>query len=103
MRGNPYFKWVDRWLGIPLVLILGIWRRLKPGGHLRELKSGDRVLVIKFSAMGDTLLLLPILKAFKERVGKQGRVEVLATRINQDAFKMSPFVDALHYRLTAEP
>jgi ADP-heptose:LPS heptosyltransferase len=46
--------------------------------------------------LGDTLLLLPCLKALKEAVGPQGRVEFLCTGVNEAALEGLPWVDALH-------
>lgn len=101
MRGNPWFKFLDRVAGIPLVFLAGLWRRLVGAGGNPipgEFRAGERVLVIKLSALGDTLILMPVLKAIRQRLGPQGRLEVLATRVNLAAFKEipCPWVDALH-------
>ena len=57
------------------------------------LKAGDRVLVVKLSALGDTLLLLPVFKSIKQKVGPQGRLFMIATSVNQAALEKFPFVD----------
>ncbi|MFH2053605.1 MAG: glycosyltransferase family 9 protein [bacterium] len=96
MRGNRTFKFIDRWIGIPLVGIAGAARLL--GGRGRRsagvpLGPGDRVLVVKQAALGDTLLLLPVLKALKDRVGPQGRVVLVATPVNREVAEACPWVD----------
>jgi ADP-heptose:LPS heptosyltransferase len=96
VRGNSLFKKIDRWIGIPLVVFFGalnrvwLWFFRSPP---KILKAGDRVLVVKLSALGDTLLLLPIFKALKQQVGPAGRVLMIATSVNQAAVENVPFVD----------
>ncbi|HXB97916.1 MAG TPA: glycosyltransferase family 9 protein [bacterium] len=98
MRESLFFKRLDRWLGIPLVALLG-WLgrraelfRVPP----RRLGPGARVLAVKLSALGDTLLLLPSLKALREQLGDGGRLELLCTRVNAAALAGVPWVDELH-------
>ncbi len=96
MKGNKFFKKIDRYLGVPLVVMAGWFCRLldfltHPSAN--PLAPGDRVLVVKLSALGDTLLLLPLFKAFQQKVGKEGRILMLATPINQAALEGVPYVD----------
>ena len=98
MRDKAFCKLLDRWLGIPLVLVLGLMQRLAckaPGRLQRPLQAGDRVLVMKLSALGDTLLLLPLLKALRQAVGPQGRIEVVATEVNREVLEDCPWLDAV--------
>ena len=98
MRETRLFKLLDRWLGVPLVFIGGLWSRffgVFVGGQ-PDLGRGQRVLVIKLSALGDTLLLLPCLQALKEAVGPEGRIEFLCTSVNHAALEGVPWVDAVH-------
>ncbi len=98
LRGNSLFKLADRLAGVPLVLALGAASRLGnllAGAPARPPAPGDRVLVVKLSALGDTLLLLPVLKALKARVGPAGRVVMVATPVNEAALRGCPWVDDL--------
>lgn len=93
MRGNRFFKALDAWVGIPWVWALGLFRsRAQP----KPLGTGGRILLIKQSAMGDTLLLLPVLKALREQVGPQGVVDLLCTSVNAGVVKDLPWVDQRH-------
>lgn len=91
MRGNSLFKWVDRFLGLPLVWLLGIF---KGQGSGEAIGKGSRVLFVKFSAMGDTLLLLPLIKAAKAAIGTDGRLVMVGTPVNQAVIKNAPWLDA---------
>jgi ADP-heptose:LPS heptosyltransferase len=98
LREKQLFKAVDRYVGIPLVAVLGwLWRL----GELlrvpaRPLGPGSRVLVVKLSALGDTLLLLPCLEALRAQVGPQGRLEFLCSGVNAAALEGLPWVDQVH-------
>lgn len=98
MRETRLFKLLDRLVGIPLVFAGGLWSRsfgVFVGGQ-PDIGPGQKVLVLKLSALGDTLLLLPCLKALKQAVGPDGRVEFLCTSVNQAALEGVPWVDAVH-------
>jgi heptosyltransferase I len=96
MKGNKLFKKIDRFIGIPIVFLLGILTNLwafffRPSS--KPLSSGDNVLVVKLSALGDTFILLPVFKALKEKIGPTGKILMIATPINQAALKDFPYMD----------
>jgi heptosyltransferase III len=95
MRGKDSLKLIDRWVGVPLVWFLGLRSKLLNKPFDKPLGDGDHLLVVKLSALGDTLLLLPVLKALKKRVGPHGRVVAVATSINEAAFRYNPWIDRL--------
>lgn len=57
-RGNPYLKVVDRYVGIPLVWLLG---KLRPHRQHRPAVI-RRIAIIKGAAIGDTVLLSAIVQ-----------------------------------------
>ncbi len=95
MKGNKLFKKIDRFFGIPLVFVLGLAAKLFNFFRKPEvtLATGDRVLAVKLSALGDTFILLPVFKALKEKVGPEGRVIAIVTPINEAALEGFPYVD----------
>ncbi len=100
MKGNKNFRKIDYYLGVPLVLMAGLFCRLldlvtRPAR--KPLSPGDRILVVKLSALGDTLLLLPLLKTLHQKVGKEGRLVMLATSINRAAVEKTPYVDEVFF------
>lgn len=90
MRGNRLFKALDRWLGVPLVRLLGL---LKGPCRAAPLGPGGRVLLVKQSALGDTLLLLPLVKALRGAVGAAGAVDLACTRVNLAAARDLAWLD----------
>src|SRR5258708_4237536 len=87
MRGNRFFKFIDKGIGVPLVFLSGLWLGLKKRMADRRpfhLQKGDAILIVKLSALGDTLLLLPALKALRQSVGPAGRIEMIATSVNEE-------------------
>ena len=66
-RKSRKLKILDRWLGIPLVLLAMV---LIPVRKMRCLlcSKANRVLIIKLSALGDTVLMLPALQLLQENL-----------------------------------
>lgn len=59
-RGNPLLRFLDRYVGIPLVSVLGRLRRKKSLP-----KTLDKIGVIKLSGIGDVVLLARWIRALK--------------------------------------
>ncbi len=91
MRGNKLFKLIDRYAGIPLLYILKAAGFIFPFQRFvkREFKT---CLVIKQSALGDTILMLPAIKKIKE---SGYRVVMVATRVNEAAARACGYIDEL--------
>ncbi|MGQ9630800.1 MAG: lipopolysaccharide heptosyltransferase II [bacterium] len=93
MRGSRLFRLLDKILGVSLIFILGVWDRAR-----RSIKRGQRneeigrILVIKLSAVGDTVLLSPILHDLRDHYHR-AHIAMLATPINYDVVAHCPHVD----------
>lgn len=86
-RGNFWLKAADRYLGIPCLLSLSLFK------SKGEKAGGDKsVLAIKVGTIGDTLLLLPVLKAIKE---KSGSLHVIASPNNVEVLRRYDFIDSI--------
>lgn len=81
-RGNTLFKLADRWLGVPLVILSGLLAKKRK----QPLDSPQNILVIKLSAMGDSILLIPALRALRQKY-KDASISVLCTKINSAIFE----------------
>ncbi len=58
-------KWLDRFLGIPLVYAARMLEVLRPGGRKRV--EPRRILMIKLWGAGNVVLIIPIIRALKRR------------------------------------
>src|SRR5258705_7752316 len=101
MRGNSFFKLIDRLVGVPKLAFLAFLKRLRPAPSgperkPRGLSRGSKLLVVKLSAMGDCLLLLPILRAAREAIGPAGRIEVVVTPVTAMVVQDLGWIDAVH-------
>ncbi|MBN1823151.1 MAG: glycosyltransferase [Endomicrobiales bacterium] len=87
-RGNAFFKAADRFVGIPVVFIMGLFTGKEPA------PDGDpkSIAVIKLSAMGDTVLLTPALLALKKKY-PGAKIDAVCTDINKAVFSKCGCVD----------
>ncbi len=93
MRGNLLFKIIDKYAGIFAVFYLSIFRKtLKETGKQQDIKN---ILVVKLSALGDTILLFPVVKALKENY-KTSKIVVVCTEINREIWETVPYVDKIY-------
>ena len=88
-RGNFWLRVLDRYVGIPLLCLLYLFRAIKKTGQ--EVNS---VLVIKIGTIGDTLLLMPVLKAIKDAY-PEAFLTVIGSKNNYEVLSRYSFIDSL--------
>lgn len=90
MRGNWIFKSIDRYVGIPLIFLLGFF------AFPVSKKRGEysKILLIKLSAMGDTILMIPAIRALRRRF-PQATIKMVVTDINKEIVKRCPYLDGI--------
>lgn len=64
MRGNKLFRFLDSILGTLLLVLVSLLRRRR---RWEGMKQPERILVVKLVALGDAVLLVPALRALRER------------------------------------
>jgi lipopolysaccharide heptosyltransferase II len=86
MRGNKFWKYLDVIAGTVIVLLLRAvrWRKRKTPPS-----APHRVLVIKLAALGDTVLLIPSLRALRQRF-PSSIIWMIGTSINEELVGMFP-------------
>jgi heptosyltransferase-3 len=89
-RQSGLSKKIDAWLGIPLVICLALVRPL-----LRRKSSSkkQKILIIKLSAFGDVVVMLPALYRLSESL-PDAEFIFLGGDSNQALVKMLPFIQA---------
>lgn len=58
-------------------------------------RKPERMLLIKLSAMGDSLMLTPIVRALRA-AHPSSRIEMLVSGMNRDVFALNPHLDRVH-------
>lgn len=62
-RGNSRLRFLDKYVGIPAVMALGLWSRRKNSVNYDTVK---RVAFLKTAAIGDTIILSAVVQDFKD-------------------------------------
>jgi heptosyltransferase III len=86
MRGNKLWKYLDAIAGTLIVLLLRAvqWRKRKMPPLVPQ-----RILVIKLAALGDTVLLIPSLRALRQQFPSSS-IRMIGTSINEELVDMLP-------------
>lgn len=88
-RNNPLLKRLDFYLGVPLLFIIGLFRRKRKP---TELPKTPRVALIKTNAIGDSVLLAAIVDEVK-REYPRSRVTVVCSKTNEAMIRLIRGVD----------
>lgn len=89
MLPDKFQKTLDRYLGIPLVLLLGAFSH-RP----KTFSNQARILLIQISAIGDVILLAPALRAIRRQF-PAARFTMITSAINGQLLKHCPYLDDL--------
>lgn len=93
MRGNKLFKFVDSYVGKSLLHIFGKMFRQKI--QLASMRyQPERILLIKLSAMGDTILMTPAIRNLRQYYPK-AQIKMVVTKINREVLVDCPYIDGL--------
>lgn len=87
------FKWIDKWIGTPLIWTISMCRPRSTPLHIQNVTE---ILVIKLVAIGDLVVLLPTLAALKYRL-PECRITLLTTRRVMAVVENQPFIDEIIY------
>lgn len=90
MKRKAIYRFFDRYLGIPLVMFLKIFvrRKTKVPENIR------RVLFIKFAAIGDAILLVPVLRILKNKM-PEAKIYFLSSDINYSIVNKNKYIDKI--------
>lgn len=91
MRRKSLFRTLDRYIGIPILLLAVLFKKKRnplpsAGGSL------NRIMVIKFAAIGDSILLIPMLRTLKKSL-PSAEIVFLCSPINESIARKIPYVD----------
>jgi heptosyltransferase I len=90
MKRKAIYRFFDRYLGIPIIFFLRIFIRRK-----KEIPSSiKRVLIIKFAAIGDAILMEPVLRLLKKSL-PDVKIYFLSSDINYTIVKKNLNIDKI--------
>lgn len=89
MKRRALFRIFDKYLGIPIVIIMAILLKRKRRLPIENVK---KILIIKLAAIGDSILLIPMLRTLKKSFPKS-EITFICTKINYAVAKKTPYID----------
>ena len=87
MQSNRFQQSLDRYLGIPLCGLLSLFCR-----RVRVLDSPQKILFIQLSALGDTILAVPTIRAIRQAF-PDAEISMLASGTNLNYLRNCPYID----------
>lgn len=91
MRRKKIFRLFDRYLGIPVVVLLALFSRKR---RRLPIESINNILFIKLAAIGDAILLIPTLRKLKLSF-PDAKITFMCSDINLPIIEKIPYVDAI--------
>ena len=91
-------RFIDRYIGIPLVVIFAIYKKLIRALRLAQTVTsapsvGDfHILIIKLTMLGDTVLLEPSVRALRMRY-PSSKISFLCSPVNEAVVRNWDFID----------
>lgn len=89
MQSNRLQQYLDRYLGIPLTLLLSLFPKRAPIPD-----TPKKILFIQLSALGDTILAIPTIRAIRHTF-PNAEFTVLASPTNLNYLAHCPYIDKL--------
>jgi len=89
-RGNKFFRFVDRYLGVGFLLFLSWLRKRGAKPHLQI----HQIAVVEPAAIGDTIILTPVLRALRNNFPK-AYITFICSRGNYEVVKHIPYIDKI--------
>lgn len=91
MRGNFLFKIIDKYIGILFLWIGSFFVSKKQKTQPLNFQP-HHILVVKLSALGDTVLLSSALRAIRKKYPR-AKITAIGTSINEEVFRNSRYLD----------
>lgn len=88
----PLYKLIDKYVGIPLCLALGVTRIF---GKPKALGAPKRIIFIKLWAVGDSIVMMPLVKAVREKY-QDAEIELICRKRNKEVFECFKEIDHIH-------
>jgi len=90
-RNNKLMKKLDRYIGCPLLFILGLFRNKNT---FSELGKSPRIMLLKTAAIGDTILMDAVIKEIREQY-PNGTITFVCSKNNKAMAEMLENIDEI--------
>ncbi|MBW2974422.1 glycosyltransferase family 9 protein [Candidatus Woesearchaeota archaeon] len=91
--GVKLIKFIDKFIGIPLCLFLGVFNSFKKPGTFKKEKPKS-ILIIQLWGIGETILTIPAIKELKRKYSRAS-IDILCTARNKDVYLGYRFIRKL--------
>ena len=91
MKRRAIFRIFDKYIGIPVIILLAILTKRKRRIPIENIK---KILIIKLAAIGDSILLIPTLRVLKKNF-PDAEITFICSQINYSVIKKIPYVDKI--------
>jgi len=91
MERKSIYRIIDRYFGIPILLVLSLFYKKRRAPVKKDVK---KILILKFAALGDILLLIPAIKLIRKNY-PDAEISFLSTYINDSVVKKIPYIDKI--------
>ena len=89
MNRKLLYRKLDRILGIPILMMLAILFKRKKSFPAYDIR---KILVVKFAAIGDSIMLIPMLRTLR-RAYPKAEITFLCSEINEAIIRKIPYID----------
>ncbi|MCX7910481.1 MAG: glycosyltransferase family 9 protein [Endomicrobia bacterium] len=87
-----FYHYIDRYIGIGLIITFFLFKKFSEIFKKNKIFTIKKILIIKLSMIGDTILLYPAVKSIKEKFS-QVKITMLCSDINLEIVKKWNFID----------
>ncbi len=91
MKRRAIFRFFDKYIGIPVIILLSILTKRKRRLPIENIK---KILIIKLAAIGDSILLIPTLRTLKHAF-PNAEITFMCSQINYSVIKKIPYVNKI--------
>ncbi len=89
MNRKLLYRKLDRFLGIPILMVLALLFKRRKSFPAYDI---NQILVVKFAAIGDSIMLIPMLRTLR-RAYPKAEITFLCSEINESIIRKVPYVD----------
>ncbi|MFA5012276.1 MAG: glycosyltransferase family 9 protein [Ignavibacteria bacterium] len=89
MNRKLLYRKLDRILGIPILMVLALLFKRRKSFPAYDV---NKILVVKFAAIGDSIMLIPMLRTLR-RAYPKAEITFLCSEINESIIRKVPYVD----------